>query len=164
MAKIPVDMVDDTERTNEVASDYMRPKFKIDPKTLVVGVAIVLLVSVCAYMIFDRTRLANKVDKLSQSQQVQQTTPEDEAKRLAAEVAVLIDLPSDETPTVATVTDVSKVKNKPFFAKAQNGDKVLLYAKSSKAVLYRPSTKKLIEVSTLNLSDAQTDEDTQAEQ
>lgn len=123
-------------------------------KNLLVVVVAVALAIACGYMVIDRMKLSKEVDKLSQAQK-QETSTEDEAKQLASEVGKLIELPSDEVPTIATVTDATKVQDKPFFAKAQNGDKVLLYAKSSKAVLYRPSAKKLIEVSALNLSEAQ---------
>lgn len=154
MAKISVDSIDDNDSnvTDKAASTSKTRK--LSKTSLLVGLFVIVLVALCGYMVVDRTRLSDKVDKLSETQQ-KQTPAEDEAKQLASDVSSLIDLPADETPTVATVTDVTKVKDKPFFAKAQNGDKVLLYAKSSKAILYRPATKKLIEVSTLNLSEAQ---------
>ncbi len=61
-------------------------------------------------------------------------------------ISQLMDLPEDETPTLATVSDKEKLKDQQFFAKAENGDKVLMYNTSLKAILYRPSTKRVIEV------------------
>lgn len=58
----------------------------------------------------------------------------------------LIDLPQDETPTVATVLDKEKLKDQDFFKKAENGDKLVVYMKAKKAVLYRSSINKIIEV------------------
>jgi hypothetical protein len=58
-------------------------------------------------------------------------------------------LPSGEQPTVATVSDASKVRNQAFFANAANGDKVLVYAQAKKAYLYRPSIDRVIEVAPL---------------
>lgn len=152
MGNISVDSREDNDK--DIAAETKPRTAKKPGKNLFVGVAVVALIAACGYMVYDRSKLSKEVDKLSQSQK-QEPSPEDEAKQLASEVGKLIDLPSDEVPTIATVTDASKVQDKPFFAKAQNGDKVLLYAKSSKAVLYRPSAKKLIEVSALNLSEAQ---------
>lgn len=152
MGNITVDSKDDNDKG---VTAEMKPRTSKKPsKNLFIGFIIIALVAACGYMVYDRSKLTKEVNKLSQSQE-RQVSPEDEAKQLASEVGKLIDLPSDEVPTIATVTDASKVQDKPFFAKAQNGDKVLLYAKSSKAVLYRPSTQKLVEVSALNLSEAQ---------
>ena len=83
--------------------------------------------------------------------QAQQRLAQTEVKRLVAEVGKLIDLPQGEDPTVATVTDVGKLSDQPFFAKAKNGDKVLIYAIAKKAILYDPSTKKILDVAPVNI-------------
>jgi len=64
---------------------------------------------------------------------------------IIGKVGKLIDLPK-ETPTIATVSDISKLSGQEFFAKAQNGDKVIIFPKAQKAILYRPATEKIIEV------------------
>ena len=58
-------------------------------------------------------------------------------------------LPSGEQPTVATVSDASKVRNQAFFTNSASGDKVLVYAQAKKAYLYRPSIDRIIEVAPL---------------
>lgn len=75
-----------------------------------------------------------------------------EVENLVKEVNRIIQLPEGETPTLATVTDLDKVKEQPFFKNAQNGDKVLVYSQSKKAYLYRPSEKKVIEVGVVNIN------------
>jgi hypothetical protein len=77
---------------------------------------------------------------------------QNESQKLEDKVSKLIVLPTDEKPTAATVNDVSKLKNQEFFSRAQNGDKVLVYAKSGRAVLYRPSINKVVEYSKVNLN------------
>lgn len=72
---------------------------------------------------------------------------------LVAEVGQLMILPEGEQPTIATVNEVDKLQGQPFFANARNGDKVLVYAAAKKAVLYRPSEKKIVEVAPINLND-----------
>lgn len=74
-----------------------------------------------------------------------------ESQQLIAKVGKLFALPTNEEPTVATVSDVAKLKNQQFFALAQNGDKVLIYTNAKKAVLYRPSVNKIIEVGPVNV-------------
>lgn len=84
-----------------------------------------------------------------------QKAAQEEAKTLVNAVGKLIELPNDETPTMATVSDSKKLSSQPFFKNAQNGDKVLIYTKNKKAILYRPSSNKIIEVAPINISDTQ---------
>lgn len=76
-------------------------------------------------------------------------TAQSEIKNLINDIGRHIELPKDESPGLATVTDKNKLANQPFFANAQNGDKVLIYQKSGQAILYRPSIDKIIKVSTI---------------
>jgi hypothetical protein len=78
-----------------------------------------------------------------------------EAQTLISQIGKLTDLPQGETPTVATVTDITKLKDQPFFTNAKNGDKVLIYTTAKKAYLYRPSTNKLINIAPVNLGSGQ---------
>lgn len=75
--------------------------------------------------------------------------PQESAKlqieRIKNDVAKLIDVPQDENPEISNVDDISKLPKVAFYTKAQNGDKVLFYAKAKKAILYRPSSNKIIE-------------------
>ena len=66
------------------------------------------------------------------------------------EVGKLTELPQGETPTIATVTDVKPLQSQEFFKDAQIEDKLLLFTKSKRAILYRPSTNKIIVVAPLN--------------
>jgi hypothetical protein len=66
-----------------------------------------------------------------------------DAAALAERVGKLIQVPEGE-PVVATVTDKDKLTDQPFFARAENGDKVLIYAEDSIAIIYRESENKII--------------------
>jgi len=61
----------------------------------------------------------------------------------------IIHVENDEKPTIATVADTTKLVGQPFFEKAENGDKVLIFKTSNTVVLYRPSVKKVIAVSSI---------------
>lgn len=77
-----------------------------------------------------------------------------EIASLLATVGKLMILPEGETPSVATVSDVEKLKNQPFFVAAQNGDKVILFANARKAILYRPSENKIVDVAPITVNAA----------
>lgn len=79
---------------------------------------------------------------------------DEDIRKILSKVEKNILLPEDETPTVATISDVEKLKSSQlFFAKAENGDKVLIYTKAKKAILYRPSIAKIIEVAPIDLEE-----------
>lgn len=111
---------------------------------LVLVVVVLALAAVPSYYFYNKYQksqalLKNPTEAARQEVQV-----------LTAQVGRYIELPNEE-PTVATVSDKEKLKDQPFFQKAENGDKVLIYTQARKAILYRPATNKIIEVSTVNL-------------
>jgi len=69
---------------------------------------------------------------------------------LINKVGKLIELP-EEKPTVATITDYSKLKSQLFFTNAKNGDKVLIYTEAKKAILFRESENMIIDVAPINI-------------
>ena len=81
-----------------------------------------------------------------------QLAAEQKNVQLLENVGDLMNLPDDELPTIATVTDVEAVFGQPFFKDAKNGDKVLIYTNTGKAILYRPGENKIIEVGAVNIN------------
>ncbi len=79
-----------------------------------------------------------------------------EVEKILKSVGALIELPQGENPTLATVSDKTKLSNQDFFKKAENGDKVLIYTGAKMAILYRPSMNKLINIASVNLGSSQT--------
>ena len=78
-----------------------------------------------------------------------QAVAQDEASAIVEKVKKFMELP-DEQPTIATVTDREKVKDQPFFNRSETGYKVLIYTTAKKAILYRPSANKIIEIVSLS--------------
>ncbi len=70
--------------------------------------------------------------------------PRQKMQRLVKTISSFMFLPTDEEPTLAEVSDVTKLPKQPFYSRAQNGDQVLLYSKNRLAILYRPSAKKIV--------------------
>jgi len=87
-----------------------------------------------------------------------QVASQNEVKEITDKLGKIYDLPKDEEPTVATVLDKEKLKDQAFFAKAENGDKVVIFTKSQLAILFRASEGKIITVSPVSLQEPQTAE------
>ena len=146
----PQELVAPTQAKKEV------PKLLVG---VIVVVVIVLLVGL-GLLLRDRSNLKHEVSKLSQSQ----TQAVDEAKQLNSDVAKLVELPNDEVPTIGTVADVNKLKQQSVgFENAKTGDKLLIYTRSQRIIVYRPETKKIVGIVQISLGQ-QNPADTQKKQ
>ena len=122
---------------NKLAERLKKLNFSVTKKRLAIFISVVLVVVIICVV------LGVFLPKQSASPS---------SKDLVKKIGRLIELPKDEEPTVALVSDVEKLKGQVFFANAQNGDQVLIYSNAKKAILYRPSINKLIEVSSLAIN------------
>lgn len=114
--------------------------FEVTKFKLLVGGAVLLLIiaSLLGYFFFTKANSPTVAVK------------SDEVTRLIEELSQIYDLPTGEVPTIATVTDVEKLKDQPFFEKAKNGDKVIIYNQAKKAILYDPVSRKILEIAPLS--------------
>jgi hypothetical protein len=113
--------------------------------------AVVLTLIGVSLLSYGYVHTRTELEKISNPKTAGQT----ESQKLVNQIGTLVDLPSGETPTVATVKDAIKLKSQDFFAHAQNGDRVVVYSQAHRAVLYRPSTNKVIEYSKVFLNGVQ---------
>jgi hypothetical protein len=80
----------------------------------------------------------------------------DQASAILEKVGTLILLPANEAPTMATINDAEVAKKaQPFLANVVNGDVLIIYAQAQMAIVYRPSTDKLIAVGPVDVGAAQ---------
>jgi hypothetical protein len=77
----------------------------------------------------------------------------DDSQKYVIAIGKLMDLPTDESPTIAMVGDPEQLKQQGVFTKPQMDDVVLIYPKAKRAILYRPSSNKIIEVTSVNITD-----------
>ncbi|MFZ3069492.1 MAG: LytR C-terminal domain-containing protein [Microgenomates group bacterium] len=77
----------------------------------------------------------------------------EETAKVVALVGKLVILPEGEEPVMATVTDKEKLKDQPVFAKAENGDKILIYSIAQKAYIYNPTRNVIVDVVPVNTGD-----------
>jgi hypothetical protein len=117
-------------------------------KAFQVILIIVVIVSVFFAVVFYNRY--NQIKKNPQAITTAQTTA------LVKQVGKLINLPANETPTIATVQNTSKLSGQPFFDGAKVGDKLLIYTTAKKAILYRPSTNRIINVGPIAINTTNT--------
>ena len=123
-----------------------RKKSILQNRPLVVGVSVILIIIIGAISIYTYTYF-QKDATLSSAATDQQV------KEILEKIGKLVVLPTGETPTIATVTDIEKLAGQPFFKNAQNGDKVVIIGSTKEAILYRPSINKIITMAPINSSD-----------
>lgn len=121
-------------------------KFQLSAKILVPAVTVVILI-VASAAVFFFVRYRQAQEKLNNPTLAARA----ETERLLWAVGRLMELPTGEEPTVATVTDAGKLKEQPFFQNSQNGDKLIIFTGAKRAILFRPSSGKIIDVAPINL-------------
>ncbi len=123
-------------------------KIKLPSRKLLIILGIILVIAAAAapsYYFYNQYQKAQMLLKNPTE------AAQEEVRALVARVGQLLELPQGEEPTVATVSDKNKLKDQAFFAKSENGDKVLIYTNAKKAILYRPSVNKVIDVAPVNI-------------
>lgn len=129
------------------------------PWFLIAVIALLVVLLAVSIILYYQSRkqiisLQQKIEELEKNPSVGGSTDAQTAQ-LLSEVGQLIVLPTDEQPTVATVEDLTQLAGQPFFAQAVIGDKVIIYSKAAKAILYRPSEKKVINIAPIVNDSAQ---------
>lgn len=114
------------------------------PKKLIITISILISLPILIGSLFMFKKAPKKT--------ISPTPPVSEEISLLNQLDKIVVLPSDEIPTIATVSDANKVKNQSFFARAENGDKVIVYTQAKKAILFRPSSGKLVEISNITIA------------
>lgn len=121
-------------------------KKALNVKTIIIFILLLVLgasVASTAYFYNEYQKIKNNPDILAQ----------EETKTVTDAIKKFMELPTDEEPTIATVTDSEKLKDQDFFKNSQNGDKIVIYTNARKAIIYRPSTNKIIEFAPLLIGD-----------
>lgn len=80
----------------------------------------------------------------------------EEIKEVVSKIKDLMILPDNEVPQVVKLSNVAElVKVQPFFIGSKNGDIFLAYNQSRKAIVYRPSENKIVNVGPITFADDQ---------
>lgn len=121
-------------------------KGELDIKSLLPILVIILLCFAFVWYFYSYQKAKKQINQLTEQAQTSDLMTEEEVSSLLAEISELMILPDDQgEPMVATIKDVEKLKtNEPFYAKAENEDKLLIY--QDRAIIYSPTKKKIVNV------------------
>ena len=100
---------------------------------------ILVLVALCSYL-FLQYRSVSKDPNLASKEKT---------AKIISEISNLVVIPNDPNAVLATVTDFTKLRDQHFFINAQNGDYIAIFPSVMKAVLYRPSLNKIVDIGPL---------------
>jgi hypothetical protein len=130
-------------------------KKRIPGVWILIGCAGAVALVLALFGLFQFRAMQTEVKRLQSVQQISTVASQEQVQTetalLVETIGTLTVLPTGETPTVATVTDMEKLKGQDFFLRAIVGDKVLIYPNAKFAVLYRPSEKKVVTAATVTV-------------
>lgn len=104
----------------------------------------------------NKTGPAAEAEVFGDSDQTSIPTPNPEIAAMKDAVKNVMELPDDEEPVIATITDPEQLKDQEFFENAKTGDKILMYKEKKLAVLYRMESNEIITYAELEFSDEYT--------
>jgi|GEM_PF-2009750 len=112
------------------------------------SVVVIALAALSGFLFWQNSKLK------SENKATNSTVSNDQiVKDTISKVGKLYNLPKNDTPTVATIKDITKLKGQAFFSSAKNGDRLLVYTKDKFAILYRESENKIINIGPVQVGD-----------
>lgn len=124
----------------------------------VIAVLLVLSLAGNGLLLWQYTEQRDELAEAEQTIDLFRSDPESaqqaNIEQYIEQVGRVYDLPGDETPSLATVSDKDALDDQPFFERAENGDVVLIYPEAQLAILFRPATGQLINISSLEIDDS----------
>ena len=78
-------------------------------------------------------------------------TAQPSSAQLLSELSSVMIVPKEQ-PQIATVTNAASLKaQQPFYVDVENGDVLFLFPQTGKAVLFRPSTRQIVNAGPVNM-------------
>lgn len=120
-------------------------------KTVKKQVLIISIVTFLFLALIPSFYFYNQYQKAKKQLKTPTAAADSEKQKTIARLGQLMVLPAGEEPTIATVSDREKLKDQPFFAKAKNGDVLIIYTQARKMILFDPVADKIVDVVSINL-------------
>ena len=152
-------MAEEAHKTEKEQAQKTNKARELSAKIKPLYIIALILLAVSIFSLFELVKARQELKSFK-------VNPEEaaskEVDKLIDAVAKLIDLPKDEKPIIYTVKDTEKLKNQPFFEKAKEDDKVLIYSNNKLAIVFRPDTNKIINFAPTNIGEGQSEATTKS--
>lgn len=114
-------------------------------KKIIRYLLIIIPIVICFVLIFVFTnRKQNKDTKDTATTAVETVGLSDNDKKIVEKASKLIEMPTNETPVIATVVDKTKNENDEFLKAADNGDLIIIFPNNNMRFIYRESSNQII--------------------
>ena len=127
---------------------------KIDPVTLsrtIFGLIIAICLTLTASTYYYYQMYHNQLKAAALLPKVLSATEIRNPQSVLDAVSRIVYISPNEPVKTATVADKYQLPQDPFFAQAEDGDKIIILTDKQKAILYRPSINKVIDISSVEL-------------
>jgi len=109
-------------------------------------VLLILVIVGFAWSFYSYQQAKNQLAVLTDPKQANELNAK-QTEELLAKVSKLVVLPNEKNPVVATINDVEVLAaTQDFYKDANNGDKLIIFTQSRKAIIYNEAQNKLINV------------------
>ena len=127
------------------------PRNRSGAKLLTVILVIAVIGATASFVWAEQQRraavkqLEQTTAKLTETKRATQNGGAEVAKEVLAKLRKHIDIPTDPAPTIATITDIDKLKaTNEFYSSAKNGDQLIVTSK--RAILYDPKRDIILDI------------------
>lgn len=138
---IPLDRLKQDKKAKKPRKKRTKPRVSRPARKGLLLFLLIGLLGVFAYVGYSYVSTRNS--ELEKANQFENNS-EELAIAIKKHVAKYLEDVPEETPELETIDDPATAGNSAPFKDSQHGDKVLYFKSASKAIIYRPSTKKVL--------------------
>lgn len=118
---------------------------KFTPKLAIISSTVGLII-ISVFFIFQYFQVSRELSDLKSNPAKLTELLNSENQKILEKVSQLMELPAEKPQQIVTISDLDSIANQPLLSKAQLGDVFVLFTSAKKAILYRPSQHKIIDV------------------
>lgn len=109
-------------------------------------ITIILLSIIVVLLLVTTVATVSYLSKDNSDKKVENAIDEKLVKEVNNNLKDILQLPTDEKPGIGTIQNLDDLKANPFFDDAKVGDRIIIYSKTKRVVLYRMEENRIINI------------------